>query len=69
MIKKYIINQLTDLSAWIGVAIIASVVFLPDSITVGLGLFLIFSSDSYLKELITKHSPKIKEILEAKDKQ
>ena len=66
MLKKYIINQLTDLSAWIGIAIIFSTLFLPVSVTVCLGLFLIFTSDAALKRKIAEWSPKIKEILEKK---
>jgi hypothetical protein len=66
MIKRYIINQLTDLSAWIGVAIIISACFLPTSVTICLGLFLIFSSDGALKERIARWSPSIKKILENK---
>jgi hypothetical protein len=64
MIKKYIINQLTDLSAWIGVAIIISALFLSNVVTIFLGLFLIFTSDAALKEKIAAWSPKIKSILE-----
>lgn len=67
MLKKYIISQLTDLSAWIGAIIILSVCFLPDSVTICLGVFLILSSDKWLRERIAEWSPKIKEILAAQD--
>ena len=63
MFKKYIINQLTDLSAWIGIAIIFSALFLPTSVTVCLGFFLIFTSDAALKEKIAKWSPELEKIL------
>ncbi len=66
MLKKYIINQLTDLSAWIGVAIIISTIFLAPIVNICLGLFLILSSDAALKEKIAKWSPELKKIIERK---
>jgi len=64
MIKKYIIGQLVNLSAWIGVAIIFSAMCLPDSITIGLGIFLIITPDEKLNQMIKEWSPKLKEYLE-----
>lgn len=64
MIKKYIINQLTDLSAWIGIAIIISAMFLSTTVTVCLGFFLIFTSDAALKEKIARWSPELRKFLE-----
>lgn len=64
MIKKYIISQLTHVSAWMGAAVIFSTMFLPNSITIGLGLFLIFTPDEKLNKLVLRWSPKLKEFLE-----
>ncbi len=62
--KKYIISKLTQISAWIGVAIILSILFLPNAITICLALSLILSSDEKLQALMAGWSPKIKEALE-----
>lgn len=64
MIKRYIISQLTHISAWIGAAVIFSAMFLPDSITMGLGAFLILTPDEKLNKMVVQWSPKLKEFLE-----
>jgi len=64
MIKRYIISQLTHVSAWMGVSVIVSVMLFPDSITMCLGIFLIFTPDDKLNKLVLSWSPKLKEFLE-----
>jgi UPF0716 family protein affecting phage T7 exclusion len=64
MTKKYIISQLTRISAWTGAAVILSAALLPTFVTVLLGLLLILTPDEKLQAWIKKASPKIREILE-----
>ena len=62
--KKYILNLLTQISAWIGIAIIIAAFFAPREYIVFLGIALIFTHDESLKNWIAKQSPRIKNFLE-----
>lgn len=54
MIKRYIINQMTELSAWIGAMVILSALFLPRSCIIFLGIALIVTDDNWLRERFAK---------------
>lgn len=66
MIKAWLINKLTQLSAWIGMLTIMSAFILPRSWIVGLGIVLIFTDDRKLQEKIAKWSPSIRDALNHK---
>lgn len=60
MFKKYLLNQLTDVSAWIGLAVIVAALLLPRSFIVFLGILLILTNDEHLKSLVTKLAAEVK---------
>jgi len=64
MLKNYIINKLTQLSAWIGLFIIIAAFFLPSAWIALAGVLLILTDDDKLQKLISKWSPSIKSIFE-----
>ncbi len=64
MLKRYLISQLIHVSAWMGAAVIFSTMFLPNSITIALGAFLIITPDDKLNDLVKQWSPKLKAFLE-----
>lgn len=57
MLKKYIISQLTQLSAWLGVGTIFSAIFLPRSFIIFLGVLMILTDDNHLKDKLSKWAP------------
>lgn len=63
MFKKYLLSKITEASAFIGVAFILSVIFLPKAVSIGLGTFLIFTPDRKLNAIIENFAIKIKKIL------
>lgn len=64
MFKKYALTLVTQVTSWIGVAIIFSIMFLPSSVVVMLGLFLIFTPDEKINSMVINWLPKVKKILE-----
>lgn len=63
MWKLYLKTKIKDASAWIGLAVIISTIFLPHSVTIALGLFLLFTPDSKLNDLISGLARKTNEKL------
>ena len=63
MVKNYIINQLTQISAWLGVAIIIAAIVAPVWVVVLFGVFLIMTDDKKLQDRFAKWSPSIKRAL------
>lgn len=61
MIKKYILGRLKETSAWIGSAVVFSVIFLPHSVTICLGLFLIATPDAKLHSMVNEWEPTVKD--------
>ncbi len=57
--KKYLISQLTQVSAWIGVCVILAAFFAPRSVIVVLGVLLILTDDEWLRAFVTKSAPKV----------
>lgn len=55
--KKYILSQLTQVSAWIGIALILMAFFAPRSYIVIAGALLILTDDEALKSWVAKRSP------------
>lgn len=64
MLKKYILSQLTSLSAWAGSAVVVSSFILPDSVTIILGIVLVITPDEKLNQWIRGWSPTVRKILE-----
>lgn len=64
MIKKYLLNQLTHVSAWMGMAVVLSAMFLPDTVTIAIGVYLILTPDDKLNKIVINLLPKVKQILE-----
>lgn len=56
---NYIINQLTQMSAWIGVGVILSAMFLPRSFIICFGIALIIIPDNKLQKKFAEWSPKV----------
>ncbi len=63
MFKLYLKKKITDVTAWIGIAIILSAIFLPRSVTMGLGLYLVITPDAKLNEMISNWATKVKKQL------
>jgi hypothetical protein len=66
VIKKYIITQLTDVSAYIGLFIVLAAIFLPRSFIFIAGIALILTDDAWCRKKMEQWSPKLREILEGK---
>lgn len=64
MIKSFIINKLTQLSAWLGVITIFGAFVFPRSWIVLLGVIMILTDDMKLQKFFAKWSPKIKDSLD-----
>lgn len=64
MIKAFIVNKLTQLSAWLGVIIMLGAFVFPRSWIILLGAVLVFTDDVKLQKFFSKWSPTIKEALE-----
>lgn len=58
MWKLYLKSKIKDASAWIGLAIVISIIFLPRCVTIFLGLFLIITPDKKLNEIISNLASK-----------
>lgn len=55
--KKYLLAQLTQVSAWIGLLIMLGAFIAPGSWMFFFGLFLFLTDDEALKNWTTKHAP------------
>lgn len=55
--KKYILSQLTQVSAWIGILIVLGAFFAPRSYIVFFGIALALTDDAALKAWVAKRSP------------
>ncbi len=55
--KKYLLTQLTQVSAWIGVFIIIGAFLAPREYIAIFGLLLILTDDEALKGWVAKHAP------------
>jgi len=66
--KKYLISQLTQISAWIGLLLVVSAFLVPRSWILVFGILLIITDDEALKGWVAKRAPwltkKIEEISE-----
>lgn len=63
MFKNYIINQLTQLSAWLGVGTIIAAACLPRTWIIFFGILMVVTDDHKLQEMFAKWSPSIKKAL------
>lgn len=57
--KKYLLGQLSQVSAWIGIILIFAAFLLPREYIVFLGLALILTHDEALKGWVAKQAPGI----------
>jgi hypothetical protein len=64
--KKYLLAQLFQVSAWIGLALIISAFVAPRWVILTLGVLLILTDDEKLKGWVAKHAPGINAWLEEK---
>lgn len=67
--KKYILNQLTQISSWIGLILIFAALLAPRDWIAILGIVMFFSNDTWLKNIIVRQAPWIKEILDEIDEE
>lgn len=58
---KYILGQLLQVSAWIGIAVILCALFAPRWFIILLGTILFFTHDDKLKGWVSKNAPGISE--------
>ena len=56
---KYIISQLTQITAWIGLFIILSVFFAPNWLTIAFGALLIGLDDKIVQDWCAKAAPSL----------
>lgn len=61
MWKLYLKKKIAEVTLWIGIAVILSVIFLPPAVTIFLGLFLVFTPDKKLNEIVESWAKKVKE--------
>lgn len=65
--RKYLINQLTQITAWIGAFIVlAEIIRLPDYMTMFFGMLLILVDDEIVKGWCEKMRPSIEAKLKDK---
>lgn len=64
MFKKYMLNRLLNVTAWIGLFIILSVWLLPDFVTLSAGLWLMVTPDDKLNSIVRNLLPKFKKFLD-----
>lgn len=57
--KKYLLAQLAQVSAWIGIVIIVAAFIAPREYIAILGIALILTDDEALKGWVNKHAPGI----------
>lgn len=57
--KKWILLQLTETTAWVGLFVILAAIFAPRSYIIVLGVILIAVDDNIVKNWIAKISPKL----------
>ncbi len=69
MLKTWIKQQLTEMTAWAGFIICASVFFTPDWMTFVLGVILIAIDDEKAKAWITWAAPWLSKKVDAIDKE
>lgn len=63
MIKNYIINQLTQISAWLGFGVIIASIFLPRSFILVLGACMVVFPDNKFQKIFAEWSPYVKKHL------
>ncbi len=61
---KWFFAQLTQVSAWIGLAVVISAVLLPREYIAILGVVLILVDDDILKNLMNKYAPSLAKKIE-----
>lgn len=61
--KKYIIKQLTQSSAWIGAGVIIAALILPRSFIMMLGVALIIIPDDVLRKKFAQWSPAVRDAI------
>lgn len=57
--KKYLLAQLLQVSAWTGFAVIIAAFIAPRWFIILLGILLIFTDDEWLKSWVAKNAPGI----------
>lgn len=62
--KKYIVNQLTQISSWIGLLLILTFFWMPREYLAFIGVALFLTHDEWLKNWIVSWSPWVKNILD-----
>lgn len=59
MWKLYLKKKIAEVTFWIGISIILSIIFLPPAVTIFLGLFLVFTPDGKLNHIVSSWANKI----------
>ncbi len=54
---KYLINQLTQMSAWLGVCVILAAIFATRGEIIILGIVMVLLHDSFIKDRINAWAP------------
>jgi hypothetical protein len=57
--KKYLLSRLAEPSSWLAVAMIVSVLLFARWVTILLGVVLIVTGDTWLKNWVAKNAPGI----------
>lgn len=67
-IKNWLVKQLTEVSAWIGVGImVAAILHLSSTVFFVLGLLLLLADEEALKEVISQIAPALKSKIETEE--
>lgn len=61
---KYLLNQLTQISAWFGVCVIIAALFATRGELVILGAVMLLMHDSFIKDIIAKWAPGLSKWIE-----
>lgn len=61
MWKLYLKKKIAEVTFWVGISVILSIIFLPPAVTIFLGLFLVFTPDKKLNEIVESWAKKVKE--------
>ncbi len=64
MLKRYFLSRLKESTAWIGVFVILSTLFLPHTVTIIFGVILILTPDAQLHSVIQEINDEIESKLD-----
>lgn len=67
--KKYLLNQLTQISSWVGVLLMVTFFWLPREYFLFIGLILFFANDEWLRGWILRQSPFLKKFFDELEKE